>query len=105
MRASLVATYSRIAGVTWRWCPVRLRFTAASFLLQRFPEIDRQDLQRFPVLRYGAPCDDDALLPEYFRDLAVSQGLAGVFRADELPDERAYRRARRCTPGLGGDMA
>src|SRR5215210_7936820 len=73
--------------------------------LQRLSQIDRQDLHRFAVLGHGAARDDDALLPQYFRNLAVGEWFARILRAYELLDEGADRRARGRPAALGTDVA
>src|SRR5258706_1987369 len=71
----------------------------------RLAQVDRKYVHGFAVFRDGAARNDDALLAEYFRDLAVGQRFLAVFRADELLDQRADRGARGRAAGIGGDMA
>src|SRR5689334_532877 len=69
------------------------------------PHADRRNLQRLPVLGYRSPRDDDALLAQYFGDLAVREGTLRVLRGDELFDERADGRGGARAAGLGRDVA
>src|SRR5215510_6547193 len=58
---------------------------------ERLSHADRRNLQRLSVLRDGAARDNDTLLAEDLRYLAVREGSFAVFRGDQLLDQRPDR--------------
>src|SRR5215510_15252286 len=73
--------------------------------LEGFAQVDGRNVYGLTILRDRAARDDDPLLAEDLRDLAVRERLEPILRADQLLDQRANRGRRAGAARVGGDMA
>lgn len=71
----------------------------------RLTEFDRRNIQRFPIFGNRPASDDDALLPQQIRNLAIRKRFSSILGINQLFDQRTNGRGGARTTRLGCDMA